>query len=81
MVYSLEDGKNDFKVEFEKGIYVVTGRAIERLVGRVNMEDNESMHFFQKILKNLGVEEKLKEMGVEEGDTVKFADYELEWYD
>lgn len=45
------------------------------------MEDNESMYYFQKNIKQLGVEAKLKEMGIQEGDTVRFIDWELEWYD
>jgi len=45
------------------------------------MEDNESMYFFQKMLYSLGVDDKLKSMGIKAGDTVRFIDYELEWYD
>ena len=60
---------------------MVTGRAIERLMGRINIEDNESMYYLQKTLKNMGIEQKLKEMGVCEGDTVILADWELEWYE
>ena len=81
VVYTLEEEKDEFTAYKEKGMYIVEGPAIEKLVGRVNMEDNESMYFFQKMLRSLGVEEKLKEMGVKEGDTVKFLDWELEWYD
>ena len=29
----------------------------------------------------MGVEDKLKEMGVKEGDTVILDDWELEWYE
>jgi len=81
MVYTLKEDKEQFDVKYEKGEYVVTGPAIERLMGRVNMEDNESMYFFQKMLHNIGVDDRLKAMGVKEGDTVRFIDYELEWYD
>ena len=47
----------------------------------INLEDNESMYYFQKCLEQLGVNKKLKEAGVQEGDTVKVVDWELEWYD
>ena len=47
---------------------------------RVNIADNESLYYFQKSLEDLGVNQKLKEMGVKEGDSVKLADWELEWY-
>ena len=61
-------------------MYVVEGEAIEKLLRRVNMEDNESLYYFQKSIKILGVEERLKEMGIKEGDTVKFIIWEFEWY-
>ena len=62
-------------------MYVVKGEAVERVMRRVNIEDNESLYYFQKSLDNLGVNQKLKEMGIHEGDIVKIADYELEWED
>jgi len=81
VVYTLKEDSPEFEVTKEKDIYVVTGPAIEKLMGRVNMEDNESLYYFQKMLAILGVDDKLRSMGVKEGDTVKFIDYELEWYD
>ena len=80
VIYELKEDKPDFDVRIEDGVYVVDGPAIERLLGRVNMEDNESLYYFQKNIKNLGVEDKLKEMGIKEGDTVKFIIWEFEWY-
>ena len=50
-------------------------------MGRVNLEDNESLYFFQKMLLNLGIDEALKNAGIQEGDTVRFNDWEMEWYD
>ena len=79
-IYTLEDKKQEFDVRIEDGVYVVDGPAIERLLARVNMEDNESLYYFQKSIKNLGVEDRLKEMGIKEGDTVKFIIWEFEWY-
>ena len=46
-----------------------------------NLSDNESMYYFQKCLDSLGVNQKLKEAGVQEGDTVNICGWELEWYD
>ena len=80
-VYTLNKDKEDFTVTKKDGMYVVEGEAIEKLLRRVNMEDNESLYYFQKSIKNLGVEERLKAMGIKEGDTVKFIIWEFEWYD
>ena len=81
VVYTLEEKENDWTIKEEDGVFIVTGKAVERLMGRINIEDNESMYYLQKSLKNMGIEDKLKEMGVCEGDTVILADWELEWYD
>ena len=81
IVYTLEDEKQQWEVKKQDEIFIVTGKAVERLMGRVNIEDNESMYYLQKSLKNMGIEDKLKEMGVCEGDTVIIADWELEWYE
>lgn len=79
-VYRLEE-EVPFTIVKEKDMYIVDGPAVQSVMRRVNLEDNESLHYFQKCLEDLGVNEKLKEAGVKEGDTVKIVDWELEWYD
>lgn len=80
-VYKLNEDKNKFQIVREEDMYVVIGPAVEKLMSRVNLEDTESMYYFQRKLDELGVNEALKEAGVKEGDTVKVVDWELEWYD
>ncbi len=80
-VYVLEEEKDGYNITKEDGIFVVDGPAVQRIMRRVNLEDNESMYYFQKCLEELGVNEKLKKAGVKEGDTVRVVDWELEWYD
>ena len=81
MVYTLEDEKEEWTIEKDGETFVIEGRAVERLMGRVNIEDNESIYYLQKSLKELGIDDKLKEMGICEGDTVIIAGWELEWSD
>ena len=80
VIYTLKDDKDEFEIEIIDGEYVVSGPAVERLMGRVNIQDNESMHYFQRQLSELGIEAKLKEMGIKEGDSVKILEWEFEWY-
>lgn len=81
MVYTLEDDKDDFIVTVENGEFIVEGPAVERLMGRVNIGDNESYAYMEKMLKKLGIDDELKAKGVKEGDTVKILEWEFEWYD
>ena len=81
-IYTISEEKDEgFTIFKEKDMWVVDGPAVQRVMRRVNLEDNESMHYFQKCLDSLGVNQKLKEAGVQEGDTVRVVDWELEWYD
>ena len=66
IVYTLKEERKGFEINKEKGEYYVTGPDIDRLMSRVNLADNESMHYFQKMLVNLGVDEALKKAGAED---------------
>ena len=79
-IYKLEN-KDDYTIRKEEGMFVIEGEPVERIMRRVNIDDNESLYYLQKNLDELGVYEKLKKMGIKEGDIVKIADYELEWED
>ena len=79
MVYTLKDKDQEWTARKEGDIFIVEGRAVDRLMGRINIEDNESMYYFHKCLKNMGIDDKLKELGICDGDTVIISDWELEW--
>ena len=69
------------QIDIEDGVYVVTGKSLRRIMYSVNFEDMESIQFFQKTMESEGVFDKLREMGIEDGDTVKIYDIEFEFYD
>ena len=81
VVYTLEDDKNDFTVRREDDMFILEGKAVNRLMGRINIDDNESMYYFQKNLKSLGIEDELKRQGIKEGDLVKVLNWTFEWYE
>ena len=41
-VYTLKEDEEGFKIFKEDGIYVVDGPAVQKIMRRVNLEDNES---------------------------------------
>ena len=81
VIYTLEEEEEGFKVEIIDGEFIVTGPAAERLMGRVNIGDNESYAYMEKMLKKIGIEDELKKKGVLEGDSVKILAWEFEWYE
>ncbi len=81
MVYTLEKKEDEWTIRKEGEDFIIEGKAVERLMGRVNIEDNESIYYLHKSLKEMGIDDKLKEMGVCEGDSVIIAGWELEWSD
>ena len=81
VLYTLEEDKDEFTVKKENDEFIIEGKAINRLMGRINVDDNESMYYFQKSLKNLGIEDELKRQGIKEGDIVKVLNWTFEWYE
>ncbi len=55
------------------------GDAIERAAAMTYWEHHESVRRFQRLMTKIGVEDALREAGVEEGDTVMIGEYTLEW--
>lgn len=81
-VYKYEEAEDryHFAVEIEDNTYIVEGRFIERLINSTNFDDIDSLSYFQKVLKNRGVIDKLKELGISEGDLVKMYSVEFEYF-
>ncbi|MEG0873237.1 MAG: GTPase ObgE [Clostridia bacterium] len=65
----------------EEGYFFVKGAPIERLMGKVNIFDVESRQYMQRILNNMGVMDKLKEIGLKQGDTIDIIGYQMEYKD
>lgn len=64
--------------EFED--YIVEGPYIDKLMKSTNFNDYESLKYFQENLRKNHVIEKLKDLGIEEGDSVNIGGYEFEFF-
>ena len=74
--------EEDFcKVKYEDGFYVVYGNPVEKAFHRTNFSTDAGVLKFMRILRYNGVEEKLKEAGIKDGDSVKICDYEFDYYE
>ena len=61
-------------------LYIVEGPRIERMLGYTNLESEKGFAFFQRFLKENGILDKLEELGIEEGDTVRLYGLEFDYY-
>lgn len=82
-VYRPGDDPREFEItRTPDGAFKVSGAAIERAAAMTYWEFEGSVRRFQRLIERLGVEDRLREMGIQEGDTVYIGDeYELEWQD
>lgn len=63
----------------EDGVFRVEGRRAFLIVGSANLDDYESLQYFQQALIKSGIIDKLKEAGIKDGDTVEIYDCEFDY--
>ena len=69
-----------FTVTQQKGgVFVVEGPAIQRLIDSVNFEDEESMNWFHRQLRDRGIIDELRKKGAKEGSPVQLGDMEFDF--
>jgi len=74
-----EEKRFTYEIRVQDGVYIVEGSFVERLLTSVNVNDSESLKYFHKVLRNKGVLDDLKKMGIQDGDTVRLRDFEFEF--
>ena len=80
--YVFQKEEDPFTITLEDdGVYNVTGPAIKKYFEITDFNNDSSAKLFAKHLRNLGVDDKLRELGVKHGDTVRILDYEFEFFD
>ncbi len=72
-------GERITEIRREGGKFIVEGEWLFNFMGQINFSDYESLNFFQRVLQKNGVIDKLREAGVEEGDTVSIYDFEFDF--
>ena len=76
------DTRDTISVEVKKlddGIFEVSGGRMIELARKVNIDEPDSLAYFQKRLRDDGVIAKLLELGMQDGDTVILGDIEFEY--
>ncbi|AOM82472.1 GTPase ObgE [Salisediminibacterium beveridgei] len=74
--------KQDAPFEIEKdddGVFSISGNEIERIFHMTDFNRHDSIQRFAKRMRQLGIDEALRERGAEDGDTVRIFSYEFEF--
>ena len=82
--FEKDDQDPDYRtvyVEKEEDAYVLSGKQLEKIFNSTNFNDSGSMRYLYKYIEKSGAIERLRELGVEEGDTIRVIDYEFEYFD
>ena len=82
-VYDIDiDEPEAFTVEkIDDETYSVEGPRIERMLGYTNLESEKGFLFFQNFMKEQGILDELKRLGISEGDTVRIYGHEFDFYE
>ncbi|MGM0395473.1 MAG: GTPase ObgE [Bacillota bacterium] len=80
-VEEIHSKANEIVVKVEDGRFIVEGDFMERLLGSTYMDDTDSLRYFQEMLRKKGIIDKLKELGISEGESVFICDNEFEFFE
>ena len=76
-----EDAACMISYDPKEDVYLVEGPKVEKMLGYTNLESEKGFLFFQNFMKDNGIIDELKALGLSEGDTVRMYGLEFEYYD
>lgn len=82
--FDIEDNDPDFKEVFaskDGEVFVLKGKQLQKIFDSTNFNDMGSLRYLYKYVEKRGAIEKLLEIGLSEGDTIRIFGYEFEYYD
>ena len=68
-------------VDFDGTDYILSGKQLYKIFNSTNFTDMGSIRYLYKYIEKSGALDRLREMGIEDGDIIKIQDYELEYVD
>lgn len=77
--FDLDAGATGFEIERVRGAFELSGPSIDHLVASVNFGNEESLNYFHRTLRRMGVIDALREAGAGEGDTVRIDEMEFDF--
>ena len=65
----------------DDGTWVIEGKEVERIFKMTKFSNEEAVYRFSKKLRRMGIDDKLQELGAEEGDQVRILDFYFDYKD
>ena len=76
----IEEDGNAFEIfRTDEGAFNIEAEWLVRILNGTNVEDYESLQYFQRRLRDSGIIDRLEEMGVKDGDTIRIEDFEFDY--
>ncbi len=75
----LSKNSRDFTITVQDGVYCVEAKWLIPILNSVNMDDYESLQYFQRVLRTSGIIDELINRGIQENDTVSIYDFEFDF--
>ena len=75
----IENEKHSFSVQKIDDVYIVDAEWLAPILSTVNMEDYESLQYFQRVLRSSGIIDELERQGIQEDDLVSIFDFEFNY--
>lgn len=81
VLYTYKEEEKPFTIHNKgNGVWEVTGKKVERLVQMASFTTDDGFQRFALQIRNMGIDDALREAGCEDGDTVCLYDFEFEFY-
>ena len=71
--------RSKYEITEENGVFYVEADWLEQILSTVNMDDYASLQYFQRVLRDCGIIDKLDAMGIQEGQTVDIFGFQFEY--
>lgn len=82
--FEKDDSDPDYRevrASFDGRDYVLEGKQLLKIFNSTNFNDGGSLRYLYKYIEKSGAFEKLRELGIEDGDVIRIEDFEFEYYD
>ncbi len=81
VLYTYKEEEKPFTIHNKgNGVWEVTGKKVEKLVQMASFTTDDGFQRFALQIRNMGIDDALREAGCEDGDTVRLYDFEFEFY-